>query len=62
MWDACGNAMPVATIKAAPSNSMVRRSWRGAMKPAVSVSSDEPSSAVVATTPISAGLKPIADR
>ena len=34
----------------------------GAMKPAVSVNSDEPSSAEVATTPISAGLKPIADR
>ena len=41
---------------------MVRRSCRGATKPTASVSSDEPSSAAVATKPISTGEKPIAER
>ena len=62
MCSTCGKTIPVATIRPAPSISMLRRSCRGATKPTASVSSDEPSSAAVATKPISTGVKPIAER
>ena len=51
MCSLTGNARPVATMSAAPSSSRLRRSWRGAKKPTASVSTDEPASAAVATSP-----------
>ena len=47
---------PGRAISPAPASSRLRRSCRGAKKPTASVSTDEPSSAAVATIPICSGL------
>ncbi len=59
---ACGKTRPVRTINAAPARKRFRSSKRGAMKPVINVSAAVPSSDALATTPISSGLKPIAER